>query len=118
MGKQWNHKSKYGVIYLIHFERPYKGVQHYMGWVMNGEIGRRMLEHEEGNGKSSPLIRAVQVAGIAWTVVRTWKGTRNLERQLKKTKNSPRMCPLCNRGQAMNYANDPKWGSINFVLEG
>jgi hypothetical protein len=36
--------------------------------------------------------------GIGWRVARTLVGDRELERKLKRWKNSPRMCPIC-RGE-------------------
>ena len=34
-------------------------------------------------------------AGIGWTVVRTWDGTRGLERRLKARGGHARVCPVC-----------------------
>jgi hypothetical protein len=40
-------------------------------------------------------MRAVCERGIPFFVARTWPGGRRLERQLKRRKNSPRLCPAC-----------------------
>ena len=80
-----------GTVYLIHFERPFKHVQHYIGWTAN--LDKRMQRHRDGKG--SRLLRAVNQAGISWEVVQTWDGDRGLERQLKELKNAPKLCPKC-----------------------
>jgi len=41
---------------------------------------------------------AVSRASIGWTLARTWKGGRDLERRLKNRHNSPKLCPIC-RGE-------------------
>jgi hypothetical protein len=56
-----------------------------------------MYAHEHNKGAA--LLKAVNRAGIRWEIVRTWLGGYELEKQLKRQKNSPRLCPLCN-GQA------------------
>lgn len=81
-----------GTIYLIHFERPFKHARHYIGWT-EGDVDAREIRHLEGRG--SPLLRAVDEASIAFSVVRTWKGTRKLERQLKNRKKASKLCPEC-----------------------
>lgn len=84
---------KPGTIYLIHFGRPLFHAKHYLGWT--GNLTSRIKRHFEGHG--SRLMAAVLAAGIEITVVRTWAGDRNLERKLKKRKNSPKLCPICSR---------------------
>lgn len=80
-----------GIIYLIHFDEPYKQAKHYLGWTT--DLDSRMSTHRKGHG--SCLLAAVKKAGIAWELVRTWEGNRDFERHLKNKKNAPRMCPVC-----------------------
>jgi predicted GIY-YIG superfamily endonuclease len=78
--------------YLIHFSRPYKHAKHYLG--STGDILARLQLHKAGKGA-----RLTQVAvedGIDLQLVRTWNGGRTLEWRLKRQKNSPRFCPICN----------------------
>lgn len=83
-----------GLIYLLHFERPISSAhtcQHYIGWAL--DLNARLGMHRAGKGA-----RLTQVAverGIGFEVVRTWPGTRDLERQLKNRKEAPRLCPMC-----------------------
>ncbi len=81
-----------GTVYLICFEKHFKHARHYLGFTQVGE--KREQRHIDGNG--SKLLRAVDKAGIAFQVVRTWEGVdRHFERKLKKQKNSKNLCPRC-----------------------
>jgi len=83
------------MVYLIHFDRPYKHAQHYIGYTDN--LDSRIDCHRHGNG--SKLLKAVNAAGIGYKVVRTWPdGDRSFQRQLKNQKNASRFCPTCRKG--------------------
>ena len=43
----------------------------------------------------SPLLQVIASAGIGWTLARTWEGTRQRERQLKRQGGASRRCPIC-----------------------
>lgn len=80
-------------IYLLHFDRPYVHACHYLG--ITNDIKRRLQEHRSGNASS--LTCAVSSAGIGWQVVRTWQAKiYGDEHTLKRRKNSPQLCPICN----------------------
>jgi predicted GIY-YIG superfamily endonuclease len=79
-------------IYLIHFATAYKQARHYLGSTDN--LADRIERHRAGNG--ARLMEVVTAAGISWSVVRTWKGSRKDERKLKQLHNTPRLCPVCN----------------------
>lgn len=81
-----------GTVYLIHFSTPYKHAKHYCGYTSRS-LKERLERHREGRG--ARLMEVITQAGIAWDVVRTWKGNRELERKLKRRKNSPQLCPIC-----------------------
>lgn len=89
------------MIYLIHFAKPFKHAKHYMGFT-DGDIDARINRHRAGDG--SKLLRAVKQAGIGYRVVRTWSGGRLFERRLKRRKNTPKLCPICNP-RAMSRGN-------------
>lgn len=83
-------------VYLLHFERPYKHAQHYIGWSIH--IGKRVKLHQTGQSKSR-LTQAAARAGIKMEVVKIWQGLdRNGERRLKMQRAAKRMCPVCNPG--------------------
>jgi hypothetical protein len=85
-----------GVIYLLHFSRPYKHARHYTGWTeSSGSLKARLARHEQGDG--ARLLAIVHAAGITWQLARTWPGPRARERQLKRQGGASRRCPLCAR---------------------
>ncbi len=80
------------MIYLLHFEKPFKHAKHYLGFT--DDLERRIERHKRGDG--SKLIAAVVKANIGFVLARVWpEGDRNFERKLKNGKNTPRLCPLC-----------------------
>lgn len=83
-----------GTVYLIHFHHKLNHAGHYVGYTDN--IEKRMSCHQNGNG--SKLMKAISVAGISWEVARIWQNVdRNFERSLKNRKNTPKLCPVCNK---------------------
>lgn len=87
------------VCYLIHFDSKIGNAgnrrgqaQHYLGCTKS--LKRRMADHRSGNG--SKIMAAVAKEGMSWRLARTWSnGTRKLEKRLKRQKNAPRLCPIC-----------------------
>lgn len=86
--------------YLIHFEAKYEHVQHYIGSAVDVEA--REQEHRSNRG--ARLLEVINQVGIAWSVVRTWKGGRRFERQLKNRKNASVICPVCSGKAAYKRA--------------
>ena len=80
-----------GVVYLLHFVRPYAHARHYTGWT--ADLAARLAEHAAG--RSARLLAVVVDAGIGWQLARTWDGSRRLERALKRQGGASRRCPLC-----------------------
>jgi predicted GIY-YIG superfamily endonuclease len=83
-----------GEIYLLHFSGKVSDrhtTQHYMGWARN--TGARVAHHRKGTG--ARLTAVAVEKGLTMEVVRTWPGTRDQERQLKRRKEAPAMCPVC-----------------------
>ena len=84
-----------GVIYLLHFERPYHHARDYLGYA---DDEGRLAARRAGHG--SPLVAAAFREGIAFTLAATWPGDRRQERRLHRFHNSPRqLCPI--------YSADP-----------
>jgi predicted GIY-YIG superfamily endonuclease len=93
-----------GIVYLLHFDRPYRHAGHYTGWTTQLEI--RLDQHEHGRG--ARLTAVVSAYGIGWTLARTWAGDRNRERQLKRQGGASRRCPICHhRPPAFQLPADP-----------
>lgn len=88
-----------GQIYLLHFSKPYKHAKHYLGYVDGNSyqcIVDRLEKHRNGTG--AKLTKVVSEAGIDLELVRFWCNVdRNFERSLKNRKNTPRLCPICNK---------------------
>jgi predicted GIY-YIG superfamily endonuclease len=87
-----------GVVYLLHFHRPYKHARHYMGF--STQLGKRLEAHRTGNG--ARLMEVITGAGIGWTLARTWIGDRTLERRLKRWHKSAQLCPICRQRTAQD----------------
>jgi hypothetical protein len=93
-----------GTVYLLHLSVPYgpgggangRGTaRHYTGWAGGGARGlaRRLAKH--GTADGARLLAVAQAAGITWELARTWPGSRERERQLKRQGGASRRCPLC-----------------------
>jgi predicted GIY-YIG superfamily endonuclease len=80
-----------GVVYLLHFDRPFKHARHYLGWAT--DLDGRLRHHKAGTGAN--LLKHVAAAGIGWTVARTWSADRDRERQIKRQGGLSRSCPMC-----------------------
>jgi hypothetical protein len=78
--------------YLLHFVRPHKHAKHYLGTTK--DLLTRLQLHKVGKG--ARLTQVVLENGNDFYLVRTWDGGRPTERRLKRQKNSPRLCPICN----------------------
>lgn len=82
------------MVYIIHFDRPYKRARHYTGYSNN--VNRRIVEHTNLHQSGSPLIKAALLDGIPIHIAKVFEdGDRALERYLKRQKNIKRFCPLC-----------------------
>jgi hypothetical protein len=90
-------------VYLLHFTPPYRApigstgrvklAGHYLGST-GAYPEERLATHLAGQG--SPLVRAAVAQGCEVGIVRTWRGGRKLERQLKRSRHHARLCPVCN----------------------
>jgi predicted GIY-YIG superfamily endonuclease len=87
------------MVYLIHFDKPYHHACHYLGFSEAESPEARLERHRSGDG--AKLLRALNLAGIGYKIVRTWpEGDRNFERSLKNQNNIKRHCPMCKGGRA------------------
>lgn len=81
------------MIYLLHFDRPYKHARHYLGYTQAESVDARVERHRSRNG--ARLIKVIMQEGIGFRVARTWEGSRKLERRLKNRGGAARICPVC-----------------------
>jgi predicted GIY-YIG superfamily endonuclease len=86
------HGHVVGAVYLVHFARSYHGAKHYLGFSTN--IPERMKAHRAGRG--APLLAAAKKRGIAFRVVRIWRGKDGFFEQALKRRFALRdLCPAC-----------------------
>jgi len=89
------------MVYLLHFNQPYRHAQHYIGYCEEEHLKERFERHLKGNG--AKLIQVVTQAGITLEIARTWPGAdRTFERQLKNRKKSKDLCPICRANKRRN----------------
>lgn len=90
-----------GTVYLLHFHQPIAHARHYMGWTE--DLPGRLEAHAQGRG--ARLMEVARERGAGWTLARTWVGlTKAQERQLKRRREAPLLCPLC--------STNPKRGGV------
>jgi predicted GIY-YIG superfamily endonuclease len=94
------------VIYLIHFSRKLAHAGHYIGSA--SDLESRLSDHRSGHG--ARLMQVIRDVGIEWSVVRTWKGSRQVERRIKNRKHADRICPVCAGEKAMKLCVNPTKG--------
>lgn len=97
-------------IYELHFTKPLPQKNnkrgtcagHYLG--ITDDLDGRLKEHASGNG--SKLCAAAVARGATLVLVRVWKNaTRANELELKRQRNNPRHCYLCNPKGTTRKAN-------------
>jgi predicted GIY-YIG superfamily endonuclease len=80
-------------VYLIHLEKKYKHVQHYIGGT-SLTADERFTIHNAGRG--AKLLLAVKKAGISFQIARVWEHREwKFEKELKNRKNAKKPCPIC-----------------------
>lgn len=87
-----------GWCYLLHLARPLGNLanaraqaQHYVGFALN--LDERIAEHLAGEG--AKITRAAVAQGIAIELVACWRAPLAFEKQIKRRKEAPRLCPIC-----------------------
>ena len=84
-------RQQFGVIYMLHFHRPYRHAKHYVGWT--DDLFDRLDTHAKGHG--ARLVAVIWHAGIGFTLIRICEGTRRTERAIKNAGGAVRYCPAC-----------------------
>jgi predicted GIY-YIG superfamily endonuclease len=78
------------MIYLLHFDPPYKHAKHYLGY--SADPVKRFERHKAGHG--ARLVKVAMAAGVKMVLVWVKSGNRKLERRLKGH-SSTRICTVC-----------------------
>ena len=93
--------SELGHVYLLHFERPIGRLdnpraqaRHYIGWTA-GELDVRLDVHRGGGADAARIMAHLAREGIAWHLVRVWRGDVALKKRIKALKAGNRLCPAC-----------------------
>lgn len=64
------------MIYILHFDPPFKHAGHYVGYTADTDVSRRVREHLEQRGRRpSKLVRAALAAGCVVKLAGTLDGT-------------------------------------------
>ncbi len=81
------------MIYILEFSQPLgndrHSAQYYLGYCEDDRFQMRLKEHHMGAGAA--ITRAAVQRGLGLRVVATFPGDRELERKLKRQKNTPRL---------------------------
>lgn len=85
-----------------------RGARHYIGYVDESRardaLVLRMSQHRASRG--SRFLAAANEKGIRWRLAAVYKGGQDVERRLKNSANSSRICPLCDLKIAANARAD------------
>jgi len=83
------------MVYILHFDPPLKHARHYVGFTERSVL-TRINEHLSGHAAGSPLVKAALESGSEVKIGRIFRnGDRELERKIKRGKNTKCCCPLC-----------------------
>jgi len=60
------------------------------------DLARRIEEHRQGRSGAASFTRAAKRAGVRFIVARVLRGGTDTEYAIKRQKNTPHWCPICN----------------------
>lgn len=85
-----------GFVYLLHFHGNLGTGAHYIGFAE--DVDNRVKQHAKGT--ASRFTGKMKKNGIGFVLARIWPGPKKLEREIKKLRRGPKLCPIC---QAVAY---------------
>lgn len=98
--------SELGSVYVLHFSKPFKHANHYIGWTA-GAVEDRVSAHQHGLGAT--LTREAVRAGITFTIAQVIPDvTREIERKMKNGGGSSRCCNICRAKRGMGPHTVPQ----------
>jgi hypothetical protein len=81
-------------VYLIHFTKPFRHAQHYIGVTKRNDVIERLLEHRTGRG--ARICKHAVANGAELRIARVWRGVpRYYEIKLKNRGGAKKWCPVC-----------------------
>lgn len=92
-------ESARGTVYLLHLDEPFWSPgrtyrwMHYIGHARQGYLVARLEAHAAGRG--AKFTRLAREAGCTWHLARTWPGSYDQERKIKRKGGASRFCPSC-----------------------
>jgi hypothetical protein len=100
--------------HLVHFSRPLGNMAnvrghatHYIGFTPDDGSGaglsERVAEHLAGDG--ARITKAALAQGIEIELVACWRAPLAFEKQLKRRKEAPRLCPICCKARGQKVRN-------------
>lgn len=90
------------MVYLICFNQKLSHAKHYIGCSDEIDPCIRLAYHKKGNG--AKILHALNKIGIEYDIVRIWPNASwTFEKELKRYKNSWRLCPICNGTKARQH---------------
>jgi predicted GIY-YIG superfamily endonuclease len=93
------------MVYLLHFDTPYKHAQHYLGYTSS--LAKRITKHAER--PDARLMQVIKEAGIGFTIARVWPDAdRTEERRIKTMGGGKRFCPICNEYHELIFKTKSK----------
>lgn len=88
------------MLYLLHAESPLKrtktkGAQHYLGWSLEHNLGKRVSDHLTGRSDVT-IVQQWRTKGIDFHLVAIWPGApKAAEREVKNGRHLDLWCPVC-----------------------
>jgi hypothetical protein len=85
------------MVYLLHFDRPFKHARHFVGATKSVTTIKALLQGSATNVQS-PLVDAARADGVAFVVARTWLNGYARTNDLPNRHNLGVLCPVCQLG--------------------
>jgi len=82
------------MVYLLHFDRPFRHMRHYVGSVASLAELEQLLEHPTIRARS-PILAAATLAGVQFSVGRVWRGGALRADLVRDQQNHARYCDIC-----------------------
>ena len=89
-------------VYILHFDKPISPdhtAQHYVGFTK--DIDQRIRQHRKGKGSRFCAVAKERV--IKFILAELLIGERDLEKAIKRQKNTKKFCPICSKLNHCSY---------------
>lgn len=92
--------SEDGIVYILKFVPAFHHAKYYVGWCYPNGLYKRLKAHRTGQGAC--ITRAAVEQGHRLELVADFPGTREMERQIKRRKNTPEFVEQLRRRGLLN----------------